>query len=373
MRLTRLTLQDFRNYQGADIRPCPGVTVFYGDNAQGKTNILEAIYLCCTGRSHRTPRDKELIRWDAEFARVELQVERLGGTREIEIIIPQKERKTVKVSGNPIARSGELMGHINGVLFSPEDLRMVKDGPAERRRFVDMELSQIRPSYYYALQRYNRALVQRNRLLKEIALRPALRDTLEAWDEQLARHGAEIIEHRRRFIRRLSRAALQNHLAISGGKECLEVVYKTSLALSESPQETFEILRQGLCAAREQDIRRQTTSLGPHRDDLTLLLGGVDVRAFGSQGQQRTAALSLKLSELEVMHEETGEWPILMLDDVMSELDPQRRRHLLTRFEPIQVLVSCTDMSDLAGAQVGAAYRIQSGTSTLSPAGLSLP
>lgn len=365
MRLTRLTLQDFRNYRSAEIRPCPGVTVFYGDNAQGKTNILEAVYLCCTGRSHRTPRDKELIFWDADFARVELLVERLGGSREIEIVIPQKERKTVKVSGNPIARSGELMGHINGVLFSPEDLRMVKDGPAERRRFVDMELSQIRPSYYYALQRYNRALVQRNRLLREIGLRPALKDTLDAWDEQLCRHGAEIIEHRRRFIQRLSQSALQNHLAISGGKEKLEAVYKSSIKLSESPQDTFEMLYRGLAAAREQDIRRQTTSVGPHRDDLTLLLDGVDVRAFGSQGQQRTAALSLKLSELDVMHQETGEWPILMLDDVMSELDPQRRRQLLTRFESIQVLVSCTDLSDLAGAQVGAAYHIESGHSVM--------
>lgn len=361
MYLTRIQLRDYRNYQQADLVPGQGITVLYGDNAQGKTNALEAVYLCCTGRSHRTPRDKELVRWGEPAGWVRVELERRDGGHDVEILLPAAERKQVKVGGNLIARSGELMGHLNGVLFSPEDLRMVKDGPAERRRFVDMELSQIRPAYYYALQRYNRALSQRNHLLREIPFKPQLKDTLPEWEEQLAASGAQIMEHRAQFIARLNEAAHENHLSISGGKEHLSVVYHPSVALEGERARLKEGLLRALSAAREQELRRGTTALGPHRDDLTLNLDGVDVRAFGSQGQQRTTALSLKLSELSVMREETGEWPVLLLDDVMSELDPQRRRQLLTRLEPVQTLVTLTDLSDLAGAPVDRAYRVSGG------------
>ena len=182
MRIRSIRLTDFRNYAEAEITPCGGVTVFTGDNAQGKTNILEAVYLCCTGRSHRTSHDREMIRTGADIARVRVDADRRDGHHDVEIILPRMERRRVKVAGNVVSRSGELLGHITGVLFAPEDLRMVKDGPAERRRFVDMELSQLRPSYYYALQRYSRALKQRGALLKEISLGNAHADTLDMWD-----------------------------------------------------------------------------------------------------------------------------------------------------------------------------------------------
>lgn len=359
MHITRLELRQFRNYETAELRPCEGVTVLYGNNAQGKTALLEAIVLSCTGRSHRTPRDKELIRWGQEAGRVFVQAEKRDGSHEVEMLLSTMRRKTVKVNGSVLQRTGELMGHINGVLFAPEDLRMVKDGPAERRRFIDMELSQIKPSYYYALQHYAHALMQRNKLLRDIAIKPALADMLEDWDAQLARYGAAIMVERQAFIARISESAHENHLEISGGQEDLEARYVPSLDLQNEPGQA---LLKALRVARDVDIRRGTTSVGPHRDDLMLTLSGMDVRIYGSQGQQRTTALSLKLAELDIMRREIDEWPVLMLDDVMSELDPKRRRQLLGRLRGIQTIVTCTDMSDLADAEIGAAWRIQNGT-----------
>ncbi len=359
MHITRLELKQFRNYEEAELRPCEGVTVLYGNNAQGKTALLEAVVLSCTGRSHRTARDRELIRWGQEAGRVFVQAEKRDGSHEVEMLLSNTRRKMVKVNGSQLQRTGELMGHINGVLFAPEDLRMVKDGPAERRRFIDMELSQIKPSYYYALQHYAHALMQRNKLLRDIALNPSLRDLLEDWDAQLARYGAAIMTRRAAFVEQISQSAHENHQELSGGLEDLQARYMPGVDIQgEAPdQALFKALR----AAREIDIRRGTTTVGPHRDDLMLTISGMDVRVYGSQGQQRTTALSLKLAELDIMRREIGEWPVLMLDDVMSELDPQRRRQLLRRLEGIQTIVTCTDMSDLAEAEIGAAWRIQNG------------
>ena len=359
MRITSIQLTDFRNYERAELRPCEGITVLYGNNAQGKTALLESVVLSCTGRSHRTPRDRELIRWGQEAGRVFVRAERRDGSHEVEMLLSQQKRKTVKVNGRALQRTGELMGHVSGVLFAPEDLRTVKDGPAERRRFIDMELSQIRPAYYYALQRYAHALMQRNRLLRDIPLTPALRDTLPDWDSQLARHGADIMAMRAEFVRGVSEAAHENHLEISGGLEDLRVKYVPSLDAGD--EDPAQALFGALSVAREIDIRRGTTTVGPHRDDLLLTLSGMDVRVYGSQGQQRTTALSLKLAELDIMRRELGEPPVLMLDDVMSELDPKRRRHLLRRLEGVQTIVTCTDLSDLAEAEIGAAWRIQGG------------
>ncbi len=365
MRATRLQLTNFRNYQRADVSPCPGITVFHGQNAQGKTALLEAIYLCCTGRSHRTSRDRELLRWDEPKSGITLDVLRQDGTHQIDIVLSSIAKKQVRINNALTSRTGELMGHANGVLFSPEDLRMVKDGPAERRRFLDMELSQIRPAYYYALQRYHRALQQRGAVLRDAAARPSILATLDEWDHQLARAGAEIIEHRRRFIDKLHQSASAIHSGITGEAEQLQVRYEQSLQTDATGDALAEAFQCALATARQVDLRRQTTTVGPHRDDLNLLINGVDARAYGSQGQQRTVALSLKLSELHVMHDLTGEWPILMLDDVMSELDPTRRRHLFTHLDGVQTLVTCTDPADLAGAEVGMMVRVESGRATV--------
>jgi len=351
MLVRRLAVENFRPYEKAELLPAPGVTLLYGGNAQGKTALIEALYLTCTGRSHRTVRDAELIRTGQAYARVAVEARRRDGPHDVEILLRAGEKKRILIGGSTASRSGELMGHVTGVLFSPEDLRMVKDGPAERRRFVDMELSQMRPAYYQALQRYNRALLQRGALLRTGDF-----TCLDAWDEQLARHGAAIMRARTAFSEKLSAIARAVHRDISGG-EALRVAYRPGARTEPEERALLALIR----AARPQDERRLTTSVGPHRDDFLFTIGGADARAYGSQGQQRTLALSLKLSELEVMKDETGEYPVLMLDDVMSELDPDRRRLLLQRLDGVQTLIASTDPADLAGARVDLSVRVEAG------------
>ena len=357
MIISRVQLANYRSYEACVLAPCEGVNVLLGDNGQGKTNVLEALYLCCTGRSHRTRQDRELIRWGADFASVKAEAQRRDGSHQVELILPALGRRKIKVAGQEISKSGELMGHVTGVLFSPEDLRTVKDGPAERRRFVDMALSQLRPAYYYALQRHARALKQRGEVLKLASVQPGLLQTLESWDEQLAAAGAELMRQRRAYIARLNAVAAETHREISDGREVLEIRYAPSVTLGDDVQANLD----ALLAARETDLRRMTTSVGAHRDDVLLMIGGRDVRAYGSQGQQRTAALAMRLSELSVMRDELGEWPMLMLDDVMSELDPSRRRQLIKRLDGIQTFITCTDPDDLAGAGVGRTWRVKDG------------
>lgn len=349
MRITSLCVTNFRNYARAELSPCAGVTVLCGDNAQGKTNLLEAIYLCCTGRSHRTRQDRELIRWGEDAAHVRVEAERRDGTHSVEVGLSAQQRRRIRVNGAEIARSGELMGHVTGVLFSPEDMRLVKNGPADRRRFVDIALSQMRPTYYYALQRYARALRQRNELLRTGRL-----ETIESWDEQLASAGAQIMAAREEYIRALSDAAARMHADIAGERETLRVAYAPSVPDGD--------IALALQRSRAADERRMTTGFGPHRDDVRFEVDGRELRLFGSQGQQRTAALSARLAELSVIREEMGEAPALLLDDVMSELDPARRRRLLANLEGIQTIVTCTDISDIAGSRAGMALRVEGAT-----------
>jgi len=360
MHVKSLSLKNFRNYEQALIEPDKGVTVFTGPNAQGKTNILEAIHLCCLGRSHRTPRDEELIRWGASGARVQIQTAQQDGTHEVTILLEKsgKKKKTVRIGARQADRIGELFGHVCGVLFSPEDLSIVKSGPGERRRFLDMQLSQLRPSYFYALQRAVRTLNQRNALLKEIARTPSLLPTLDMWDEQLAKIGAEIAMNRREAIELLSQSAAKAHASLTGGREELRLWYISQTA--EGPDTASKLLER-LHMARSEDLRRMTTTVGIHRDDMGVTINGKEARTYASQGQQRSAVLSLKLAQLEMAAKETGEAPILMLDDVMSELDPGRRRQLIERIDRVQTFVTCTDVSDLAGARQGAVYHVENG------------
>ena len=361
MRVKSLSLKNFRNYEQASITPDSGVTVFTGPNAQGKTNILEALHLCCLGRSHRTARDEELIRWGADSARVQILTQQLDGTHEVTILLSrtQKKKKLVRIGARQAERIGELFGHVCGVLFSPEDLSIVKDGPAERRRFLDMQLSQLRPQYFYSLQRAVRTLNQRNALLKEIARHPSLLPTLDMWDEQLARVGAEIAQSRRQAIAFLDEEARRAHASLTDGREELRLWYISQTV--DAPDAAEQLLGR-LRAARSEDLRRMTTTVGIHRDDMGVTINGKEARTFASQGQQRSAVLSLKLAQLEMAAKETGEAPILMLDDVMSELDPQRRRQLIERIDRVQTFVTCTDLSDLAGARQGTVYHVENGT-----------
>jgi DNA replication and repair protein RecF len=356
MRMTGLRLRDFRGYRQVLLTPPEGVTMLVGENGAGKTNLLEAVHLCCLGRSHRTSNDREMIRQGQETAAVQLTVERTDGRHEVGVRLYEnaRRRKVVYVNGKTASRLGELMGHATCVIFSPEDLALVKEGPQARRRFLDMLLSQEQKAYFYALQTYMTALKQRNALLKQGDLR-----SLPAWDEQLAAAAAPVVRLRREAGIQLDKKA-QTHYRYIGGKEeeVFSLRYQGPLAESEDP--TQDMLR-GLRASREEDQRRQTTCFGPHRDELELLLCGEPLKAFGSQGQMRTAALSMKLAAFDLLEAIQGEPPLLLLDDVLSELDPDRRRRLIARIGRAQALLTCTDQADFIGARPACVLRVENG------------
>ncbi len=362
MVIRQIKLGDFRNYPCVTFSPTDGITVFHGANGAGKTNLLEAIHLCCLGRSHRTSQDRELIRQGSLCGSVQVQVMRNDGRREVKVMLwaQQKRAKQILLNGKPAARIGELMGHLNCVMFSPEDLDLIKDGPALRRRFMDMQLSQLRPSYFFSLQKYVSTLNQRNALLRAMAAPGANKSPagqLEVWDEQLAREGAVITEHRRWFAEIMKEESGKNYLHISGSKE--EIFEAQYVGALSDADKLYEKMLEGLYKSRREDMRRCVTHFGPHRDDLHLTIKGQDMKNFASQGQMRTAALAMRLSQLTMMKLETGEAPVLLLDDVMSELDPRRRALLLERIEGVQTFVTCTDRSDLSGAKAQAVVEVR--------------
>ena len=345
MRIQRLKLHDYRNYHSLCFEPGPGVNVIAGANAQGKTNAVEAIFLCALLRSHRTPRDAELIREGQPGGYAGALVQSQSGTHEIEIKLRAGERKRMVYDGAPAARSVEMMGRLNVVMFSPEDLALVKGGPEQRRRFMDMELCQLYPAYFSALQQYGRALKQRNALLKDGG------GPLFMWDEQLALCGGVIMRRRAELMQRVQRLALNAALAMTGGEESLRVEYRPFMEMPENGNTSLEErLREALSASAREDLRRGFTTVGPHRDDISLHLLGRDVRVYGSQGQQRTAALCVKLSELTLMEELLGEPPVLLLDDALSELDGVRGRLLLESMRRCQCFLTCTGVEGVRQA-----------------------
>ena len=356
MRMTGLRLRDFRGYKQVLLTPPEGVTVLVGENGAGKTNLLEAVHLCCLGRSHRTTNDREMIRRDQETAAVQLTVEKRDGRHEVGVRLFENARrkKLIYINGKIAPRMGELMGHATCVIFSPEDLALVKDGPQVRRRFLDMLLSQQQRAYFYALQTYASALKQRNALLKQGQLRQ-----LQVWDEQLAAAAAPVVRLRRQACEQLNARAQTHYLYIGGrDEEKLSMKYRGGLAESDDP--VADMIR-GLAQCREEDARRQTTCFGPHRDEIELSLSGEALKAFGSQGQMRTAALSMKLAAFDLLEAAQGEPPLLLLDDVLSELDPDRRRRLIARIGRAQALLTCTDEGDFIGARPACVLRVEQG------------
>ncbi|MDD2502373.1 MAG: DNA replication/repair protein RecF [Clostridia bacterium] len=350
MQLTELFLSNYRNYDHLALTFHADLICFIGSNAQGKTNILESIFLSCTGRSHRTPRDRELIQWGKEEALVRTKVNKQLGISEIAIGLFSSEKKKILINQSPADRMGELMGHLNSVIFSPEDLKLVREGPQERRRFMDMELSQVKPKYFYHLQQYNRVLNQRNRLLKEIPYKPSLMNTLPVWDKQLAEAGSYIIMQRQLFCDSLHTIAGEIHKHITRDSEKLSVEYKPSIAFYKETANQEEIQKNFLKELEHKhmdDTKRGTTSRGCHRDDIVFQINDKDVRIFGSQGQKRTTVISVKLSELEFMVQETGEYPLLLLDDAMSELDSSRKKMILKYIDKVQTFVTLTDLDQL--------------------------
>lgn len=348
MHIEGLYLKDFRNYQNLDLSLDKNITILVGDNAQGKTNILESIFLLATGRSHRTTRDQDLLRWHSSLFVVRVKYTRQGIKHTLEYRYNEEIKKKVILLDGIEHKGKEIMGHITTVFFSPEDLSLVKGMPALRRRFIDIEISQVNPAYFRYLHQYGRILFQRNNTLRLIRERKQAEDMLDIWDTQLADVGEKIIVKRIEAVKKLSMLARLMHRKITDGKEDLYLQYKSQSEYVKNPDLTREIIEQDLKKSRKQDIARAHTSVGPHRDDLSLSVNGSDLRIYGSQGQQRTGVLALKLAELEYMKSETGEYPVLLLDDVLSELDGERRKYLVeTIKDRVQTFITTTGVYNL--------------------------
>lgn len=338
MYIKSIQLESYRNYKNSTIYFDKGTNVLYGDNAQGKTNILESIFMCATTKSHRGSKDKEIVGFDDKEAHITLYLEKSGDEIKIDMHLRKDKAKIVAVNGSKISKSSELLGILNVVLFSPEDLGIIKNGPSERRRFIDMELCQLDGIYLYNLSKYNKIIDQRNKLIKDSYHNNELIETLNIWDMQLVSYGNMIIEKRSKFIKELNEIIGEVHSKLTNSKEHLEIIYEPDVL----PEDFEKALRKN----REKDIKLKITGVGPHRDDFSFIVNGIDIRKFGSQGQQRTAALSLKLSEIEIVKKITGHIPVLLLDDVLSELDNNRQNYLLNTIGDIQTIITCTGLDD---------------------------
>lgn len=367
MRIRKLVLNGFRSYDRVELEPSEGLNLLYGANAAGKTNVLEAVFLCALGRSHRTSRDAELIGHGLAGAYVGLELETKSGVRNIEIKLRTgdaaarnpRDRKQIFIDRGRADKAGELIGVLNVVMFSPEDLALVKASPDVRRRFMDMELCQLHPAYYRKAAMYNAALRQRNALIKEAFVNPIAPDILDMWNAQIAKTGAEVMRSRRMFMDELSTIASDIHRRLTGGREQLFAFYQPNVDFDGGDAEYA--IYDALEASAEDDIRRGFTTRGPHRDDMGIKLGETDVKVFGSQGQQRTAALSLKLSEIALMREVTGESPVLLLDDVLSELDDDRQSALMESAFDCQCLLTATGVESAVAKKGATVFEVKDG------------
>lgn len=359
MQIDSVEICNFRNYENAKLEFHEKTNVLYGDNAQGKTNILESVFVCGTTKSHKGSKDKELIRIGEEESHIRLHLTKKGISHKIDMHLRKNKSKGIAIDGIPIRRSSELMGLINIIFFSPEDLRIIKNGPAERRRFINLELCQLDKMYLHDLGEYNKVLNQRNKLLKQISFQPSLKDTLDIWNMQLAEYGKKIIYRRKEFVKQLEDIVYQINQKLTGGKEHLFVIYEPDVE-----DDDFE---NKLQTCLEKDLRTFTTNAGPHRDDLSFLNGNIDLRKYGSQGQQRTCALSLKLAEIELVKQLIGDKPILLLDDVLSELDRNRQNYLLDSIHDIQTIVTCTGLEEFIDSRLtlDRVFRVVNGTVSL--------
>ncbi len=356
MIIESIELKNYRNYDELHMEFDPGTNILYGNNAQGKTNILEAVYVCCTTKSHRGSKDREMIHFHQDESHIKLQIRKKDVPYRIDMHLKKNKAKGVAINGIPIRKASELFGIVNVVFFSPEDLNLIKNGPAERRKFIDLELCQLNRLYVHSLVSYNRILMQRNKLLKDLFFHPEYEETLDVWDMQLVQYGKEIIRFREEFIGQLNEMMADIHRKLSGAKEDLKIIY--------DPNSPYENLEAELKKSRAQDLKQKTTLVGPHRDDIGFFIDGVDIRKFGSQGQQRTAALSLKLAEIELVKKLVRDYPILLLDDVLSELDGDRQNHLLDAITHIQTMITCTGLEDFVNNrfQIDRLFKVVNGT-----------
>ncbi len=329
-----IKLKDFRNYETKEIKLHENINVFFGENAQGKTNIIEAIFLSSIGKSFRTNKEKELIKFEKSEAIVEINYQKSDRTGKIKLEIGEK--KQIYLNGIKIKKLSELLGNINIVIFTPDDINIFKGGPQNRRKFLDIMISQLRPNYMHILTLYQKTLEQRNNYLKRIKVENKPENMLEIWDEKLVEYGIKIYEYRKEFIEKIQNKIIDIHKSITQNKENIEIKYFSD---ANTRQNYFNELK----SKRKIDIIKGYTTKGIHRDDFIVYINGKEVNIYGSQGQHRTAILSLKLSELNVIYDDIGEYPILLLDDFMSELDEKRRHNFLKNIKDIQVIITCTD------------------------------
>jgi len=341
MHIKNVILISYRNYESLQIQLGKSVNVFIGDNAQGKTNILESIYYGAFARSHRTSKDKELINWKNDKAYISLLVGRSRLDKKIDITILRDGKKAIKVNNIKVNKIGELFGTFNVVMFSPEDLKIIKEAPSLRRKLLDMELSQVNSRYYFNLVQYNKVLDQRNVLLKS---KKFDLDVLDVYDMQLIEYADYIISKRLEYIDKINYYGYKIHSEITSEKEKIKFKYSSNINLDDYKHNYYKKLKDNILRDREKGV----TSVGPHRDDFNVFINDVDVKIFGSQGQQRTSILTMKFSSLKIIKEITGEYPVLLLDDVLSELDANRKRYILTSIKDIQTIITCTGIDDLS-------------------------
>ena len=345
MILKSLELVGFRNYKRESFLFDPGTNLLYGDNAQGKTNVLEAIFVGGTTKSHKGSKDGEMVNREEKEGHIRYTVDKNGRETVVEIHLRKQGNKGIAIDRVPVRASDELLGLCHLVFFSPEDLGIIRDGPETRRRFIDMELCQLNKVYLHYLIQYRKNLKQRNALLKQIAGNPKLRDTLEIWNRGLIENGKKIIEQRSIFIKELDEIMRDKHRRLTGGIEEIHIEYE--------PNVSAERLEEALFMAEDRDCFQGTTTVGPHRDDLRFLKADEDIRKYGSQGQKRTAALSLKMAEIELVENRINDKPILLLDDVLSELDRNRQNYLLEQIQGVQTIITCTGLEEFVRNGIG--------------------
>lgn len=344
MHIDSLEVGNFRNYDFGKIEFHEKTNILYGDNAQGKTNLLESIFVCGTTKSHKGSKDRELIRLGEEEAHIRMHMTKKNIRHRIDMHLKKSKGKGIAIDGIPIKRSGELLGLLNVIFFSPEDLKIIKSGPSERRRFINMELCQLDSLYLHDLGEYNKVLLQRNKLLKQIYYQPSLKDTLDIWDMNLVNYGNKIIQRRAAFVEEIGELVTEVNEKLTGNKEHIRLFYEPDITTDEFERKIKE--------SREKDLKTCSTNVGPHRDDLCFLNADIDIRKYGSQGQQRTCALSLKLAEIELVKQTIGDSPILLLDDVLSELDRNRQNYLLDSIHDIQAIITCTGIEEFIDSRL---------------------
>ena len=338
MKIRSIELENFRNYGSLYLELDEGINILCGDNAQGKTNILEAVYTACTSKSQKLSKDKEMINFGADEAHIKTVIEKAGNIYRIDMHLKRNNSKGIAVNGVPIRKASELFGIANLVSFAPEDLNIIKNGPSERRRFADMELCQLDRIYVSDLISYNRIINQKNKLLKSLQFGGQSEDLLDIYNDQLIRYGSSIISKRREFVLKLGELIRDIHRELSSSKEELVIRYE--------PDTLEESFNDDLYSHRSSELKNMVSLVGPHKDDISFMINDVDLRRFGSQGQQRTAVLSLKLAEIKIVEEISNNKPVLLLDDVLSELDRSRQNMLLSSIKKIQTLITCTGIDD---------------------------